>query len=344
MALTINLTGVEPAFAKNTAFNKNFGTSSGDILLLGSTSVASTVLVTDSNNKVKTSSTTETQLSYLDATSSIQTQLNAKSPLASPTFTGTVVLPSTTSIGNVSSTEIGYVDGVTSAIQTQIDSKSPLASPTFTGTVTSPAIILSSETASTIASFDASKNIKSLPLATYPSLTELSYVKGVTQSIQPLLIDTRTRKVAVQSNTDASTVSTTSETVLKTLLVPTLGANTTLKIMSQCGKVGTAVNAVFKMYYNTTADLSGSPVQIALSNFVAASLFAPFNRDITNKNSVTANSIFPSTVSAATEVLTSVARTDINIDLSGKYIVITGKAGTTLDSVRVDNARLLIEE
>ena len=115
MALTINLTGVEPAFSKNTAFNKNFGTSSGDILLLGSTSVASKVLVTDSNNKVKTSSTTETQLSYLDATSSIQTQINAKSPLASPTFTGTV---------------------------------------------TSPAIILSSETASTIASFDASKNVK----------------------------------------------------------------------------------------------------------------------------------------------------------------------------------------
>lgn len=199
MALTINLTGVEPAFAKNTAFNKNFGTSSGDILLLGSTSVASKVLVTDSNNKVKTSSTTETQLSYLDATSSIQTQLGTKeatankdatggyvgltlfkinfknvlntftsfftnsntdartytfpdkngtvamtsditgtnsgtntgdqdlstlAPKASPTFTGTVVLPTATSIGNVSSTEIGYVDGVTSAIQTQIDLKS----------------------------------------------------------------------------------------------------------------------------------------------------------------------------------------------------------------------------
>tara|TARA_R110000868_G_scaffold244332_1_gene500518 strand:- start:237 stop:1715 length:1479 start_codon:yes stop_codon:yes gene_type:complete len=62
--------------------------------------------------------------------------------------------------------------------------KAPLASPTFTGTVTTPAIVLSSETASTIASFDASKNIKSLALATYPSLTELSYVKGVTSSIQ----------------------------------------------------------------------------------------------------------------------------------------------------------------
>jgi len=43
--------------------------------------------------------------------------------IASPTFTGTVVLPATTSIGTVSNTEIGYVDGVTSAIQTQLDSK-----------------------------------------------------------------------------------------------------------------------------------------------------------------------------------------------------------------------------
>ena len=42
---------------------------------------------------------------------------------SSPTFTGTAVLPSTTSIGDVSSTELGYLDGVTSAIQTQINSK-----------------------------------------------------------------------------------------------------------------------------------------------------------------------------------------------------------------------------
>jgi len=43
--------------------------------------------------------------------------------IAGPTFTGTVVLPATTSIGTVSNTEIGYIDGVTSAIQTQLDSK-----------------------------------------------------------------------------------------------------------------------------------------------------------------------------------------------------------------------------
>jgi hypothetical protein len=43
-----------------------------------------------------------------------------KAPLESPTFTGSVVLPSATSIGNLSSTEIGYLDGITSSVQTQI--------------------------------------------------------------------------------------------------------------------------------------------------------------------------------------------------------------------------------
>jgi microcystin-dependent protein len=67
-----------------------------------------------------TASTAE--LNYTDGvTSAIQTQIDTKAPSAGPTFTGTVVLPSTTSIGTVSATELGYVDGVTSAIQTQLN-------------------------------------------------------------------------------------------------------------------------------------------------------------------------------------------------------------------------------
>jgi hypothetical protein len=58
--------------------------------------------------------------------------------LADPTFTGTVVLPSTTSIGDVSNVELAYVNGVTSAIQDQLDDKAPLQSPEFTGTVVMP--------------------------------------------------------------------------------------------------------------------------------------------------------------------------------------------------------------
>ena len=54
----------------------------------------------------------------------LTSDLAALAPKAAPTFTGTVVLPGTTSIGNVSSTEIGYLDGVTSDIQTQITAAS----------------------------------------------------------------------------------------------------------------------------------------------------------------------------------------------------------------------------
>ncbi len=90
-------------------------------------------------------SVTNTEIGYLSGvTSGIQTQISAKldsstasstyAPIASPTFTGTVVLPSTTSIGTVDSTEIGYLDGVTSSIQTQLSAKldSSTASSTYT--------------------------------------------------------------------------------------------------------------------------------------------------------------------------------------------------------------------
>lgn len=45
------------------------------------------------------------------------------------------------SASSVTSTEAGYLSGVTSAIQTQLNAKAPSASPTFTGTVTLPATV-----------------------------------------------------------------------------------------------------------------------------------------------------------------------------------------------------------
>lgn len=50
--------------------------------------------------------------------------------------------------------------------------------------ISASSLTLSGATASTIASFDGSKNLVSLATSTYPSLTELSYVKGVTSAIQ----------------------------------------------------------------------------------------------------------------------------------------------------------------
>ncbi len=71
-----------------------------------------------------------------------QTALNLKANLVSPTFTVSAVLPSNTTIGSITSTELGYLAGVTSNVQAQINSLSgssgafaPINNPTFTGTV-----------------------------------------------------------------------------------------------------------------------------------------------------------------------------------------------------------------
>ena len=69
---------------------------------------------------------------HFSATTGVHGIAGALAPIASPTFTGTVVLPSTTSIGTVSSTEIGYVDGVTSAIQTQFNNIASVPTGTLT--------------------------------------------------------------------------------------------------------------------------------------------------------------------------------------------------------------------
>lgn len=129
-----------------------------DIVAAGSPLVDGTIETTDITNVTASA----TELNYTDGvTSNIQTQMDTKAPTASPTFTGTAVIPTasvtTLNLGGTAITataaelnlldgvtattaELNYVDGVTSAIQTQLDAKAPTASPTFTGTVSAVTI------------------------------------------------------------------------------------------------------------------------------------------------------------------------------------------------------------
>ena len=113
-----------------------------------------------------------------------ETELDLKAPLASPTFTGTPTLPTGTIAITQSAADSTTALATTAFVTTADNLKANLASPTFTGTVTTPAIVISSETASRIASFDGSSSVKALSTATYPDLTELSYIKGATSAIQ----------------------------------------------------------------------------------------------------------------------------------------------------------------
>lgn len=77
-------------------------------------------------------------------------------------------------------------------------------------------LLLNAQTASTIAIFDSNKNVVSASTATYPSLIEFSYVKGVTSAIQTQLdtkitassTDTLTNKTINASNNTISNLTT----------------------------------------------------------------------------------------------------------------------------------------
>ena len=98
---------------------------------------ASRALISDTNGKIAVSTITSTELGYLDGvTSNVQTQLNAKqatitggaSTITSSNLTANRALVSNSSgkviVSTVTSTELGYLDGVTSSIQTQLNNKS----------------------------------------------------------------------------------------------------------------------------------------------------------------------------------------------------------------------------
>lgn len=91
-----------------------------------------------------------------------------------------------------------------------ISGKANIDSPVFTTNITTPTVIVSGEIASTIAHFDANKNVKSLGLGGYPSLTELSYVKGLTSSIQTQINSKASQDARVQTVTSSATVTPTS--------------------------------------------------------------------------------------------------------------------------------------
>ena len=104
--------------------------------------------------------------------------------LSAPLFTGTATLTGTPTAPTPTAGDNDTSIATTAFVTTADNLKANIASPTFTTGITTPAVNVSGQTASTIAIFDASKNIVSASTGTYPSLTELSYIKGVTSSIQ----------------------------------------------------------------------------------------------------------------------------------------------------------------
>jgi hypothetical protein len=165
-----------------------------------------------------------TELGYLNGvTSAVQTQIDSKqatitgaaTTITSSDLTASRALTSNGSgkvaVSTVTSTELGYVSGVTSAIQTQIDSKQP----TITGSATT--IDTESLTASRAVISNASQKIA----VSTTTDTELGYLSGVTSAVQTQL----DAKLAKASNLSDLTSTSTARTNLGLGTIATQNAN-----------------------------------------------------------------------------------------------------------------------
>ena len=184
-AIQTQLNGKEPTITtlpiskggtnSTTALNNNrVMQSSGGAIVEAAAITASRALISDTNGIPTHSTVTSTTLAFLDATSSVQTQLNSKEPtittlpiskggtnsstalnnnrivqssggalVEAPAITASRALVSDTNgipvASSVTSTELGFVSGVTSAIQTQLDGKVDEVGGTLTsGSVITP--------------------------------------------------------------------------------------------------------------------------------------------------------------------------------------------------------------
>jgi hypothetical protein len=181
--------------------------------------VARLIDITGVNSGTNTGNETLTSIATINNSASAKTTLVDADLLAGMNSASSFSLMKVTCL-NVANYLLGIFNTVYSTI----------SNPTFSGTVTTPAIIVSAETANTIASFDASKNIKSLSTSTYPSFTELSYVKGVTSSIQP------------QINSKQATL--VSGTNIRTVNGSTLLGSTDLQVGTILGSVASTVGII----------------------------------------------------------------------------------------------------
>jgi hypothetical protein len=231
------------------------------------------------------------ELAYVKGvTSSIQTQIGTKQATitgAATTITSADLTASRALISNVSGkvavsattdTELGYVSGVTSGIQSQLNGKQATLTNPVTGTGTNNQIAYFNSTGSTIAS---------LSTATYPSLTELSYVKGATSAVQTQL-DSKGYTLALVASVGNLNNGTTyyfGNVGRSPVIVPDVSR-------VYIPKTGTITKAYIGHYSATTGTITSITVSIRLNNTTdtlvatstASALFRTYNNNALSIN------------------------------------------------------------
>jgi len=185
---------------------------------------------------------------------------------------------------------------------------------TFIGLNTfSNAIIASSETADTIAHFDSSKNIKSLPLITYPSLTEIARVKGVTSDIQ---LQLNGKQATLVSGTNIRPINTNS----------LLGASNLRILGAVCGLISATTGAGATLYYS----LIGTAAGVVIGSIAARQI--PFSANTFQNLTILTSTSQPATGSQVVTIFNNSTATTITLTIAAG-----SAAGTFSDRVNSFN-------
>lgn len=317
-----------------------------NILNITNTGVISISGTTGEINFTNSTGTTQASISQ-----TFKDLVDSKAPSNAPTFTGSVSLPSTTHIGNVTSIEIGYIDGVTGPIQTQLNDKSDLSHthtgvyqpvdpeltalsntisdvdklPYYTGTGTAGTTTLTSFGRSLIddTSAENARTTMGVVIGTDvqahdPDLTAIASLIGTAGFLKKTAADTW-----ALDNTSYSTTS----------------HNHTVDSLSNVVITGTPLDGQALVWDTATSKWINETVVQDLSSYLtisnAASTYQPKDQDLTDISALTGNGILRKTAGTwgmdSSSYLTSYTETDT---LSS----VTSRGATTSNAITISNA------
>lgn len=204
-----------------------------------------------------------------------------------------------------------------------------------------PSVRLTQETASRVAILDASKDIVGADTATYPNLTEFSYVKGVTSSIQTQINAASSLLGSPMTVTSVQTLTgTTNETVMPIAcpnLVGVLLSGHVLNLSLGLQATNNANAKTLRFYISDAQDALTNEVLIGSTVGTNAFVNTALVEKLMSMTSISTQNIISGTTST-TATGATIGTASIDFSSGTKYIVVTFQLATGTDTMKLQFA------